>query len=208
MNAWLKDRAKNARQIKASLLAWWTITHAFAVKRYKIAQEWKRGLIRDMLLTLTEAFFVLAISYIPFVLMTIDHFLSNEQAHFDFETSIGLAKTFVRPGEILVYIAGILGSTTSYFIVKILFSPKRRVEYFLCTMIPFALIWISTPIFMADRYNKIANLGFALQIGAGLGSVAILIWLYSILMQRRDFPIEVSGNAASDKIVKEIMGEA
>ncbi len=161
--------------------------------------EWKNELLRDIALTMAEAVFILIISYIPFIPLTVDYFVSNAGASFDSNTMTAVAKTLIRPGEVLVYIAGILGSTTAYFIVKMLFSPPRRAEYFVCIIIPLFLIILATPVFMADRYSKIVNMGFVVQYGGVLSIATVCIWIYSLLVQRRPFPVALSGDSPSDK---------
>jgi hypothetical protein len=92
--------------------------------------EWRSNLLRDLLLTMAEALLVIAISYIPFFLITIDYIMSNSGSKFEFDILILVAKSYLKPGEALVYIAGILGSTTAYFILKIIMSPRKQMAFF------------------------------------------------------------------------------
>lgn len=159
-----------------------------------------------MLLTMAEALLVIAISYIPFFLITIDYIMSNSGSKFEFDILILVAKSYLKPGEALVYIAGILGSTTAYFILKIIMSPRKQMAFFFCTLSPLALMYFATPVFMADRYNKVTNKDFILSYGITLALASLVVWLLSLFVQRRaDLPPVMSGNAPADKIVQDLL---
>jgi hypothetical protein len=67
-------------------------------------------------------------------------------------------------------------------------------------------MYFATPVFMADRYNKVTNKDFILSYGITLALASLVVWLLSLFVQRRaDLPPVMSGNAPADKIVQDLL---
>lgn len=164
--------------------------------------RWRRGILRDLLLTLVEAFLVFLLSQLPFALLTLQYVQETPGASLNLSTFIFVVSSNVRPGEILAYVASLLASTTVYFILRPTLFRVRTLVSLICTLGPGLVIYFATPTFMADRYNRAVNRDFMTSYAIWLLAVAVLLWTFAMFHQRRlEQPPYVSG----DEPVKDIM---
>lgn len=162
--------------------------------------------IRDLSLSAFEASLVLIISQVPFVMLVINYVIANEDSSLDLKTILRVISDNVRSGEVLAYIASLLASTMVYFILRPRLFLYRTIICLLCVLIPFTLIYLATPTYLADRYGKAANHAFLGGYSLTLLFASLAIWVFSIFHQRR---IESSspylaGDEPAKKIIQKI----
>ena len=137
--------------------------------------EWHGSLPRDMFMTVLEAGLVLTLSQIPFFLLAIKYTMETPDTMFTIGTVIDVITNSVRPGEVLIYIAAILASATVYYIMRPRLLPNLPKTFLVCTLGPIFLLLMATPNFMADRYEKAANVEFMSDYAIFLLSTAFLL---------------------------------
>lgn len=169
--------------------------------------NWREMLPRDVILTLLEAILVLMLSQIPFLFLTIKYNIDNKNAEFSIKTFLFVIHQNVRPGEVLVYISGILSSTTVYFIMRVSRIRYKPTSFLISILGPVILLLSATPTFMADRYDQVANVEFMSNYAISLISIALVLWLYSLFIQRRmENAFVYSGDKSANDLIRQVSG--
>ena len=155
----------------------------------------------DCFLAACEALVVLFFSSLSLIILGINYGLANDVSFFD-AFLIPVASE-LRPTEAIIYVTGILSSTTAYFIFRIslLKSHFKRVLFIL--LAAGVLFWTSTPLFIAGLETIPKNQEFAGTLAKWLLIFAFLLWWFSLINQRRLFEKSPTVSAG-DRLGKEI----
>ena len=172
---------------------------------FENALQWKQGIVVDVGLSALEAVIVLLISFLYLIIFGISYGLETDGVKFIESLRYGVSST-LQPTGMIIYVTGILASTTAYFItrpVAIRTHPMRICFIFLSTVI---IILFSTPLFIAGLQSPPENKSLAVSIAVALGVGALCVWLFSLFSQRRIFEREftLSGNRRAAEIVQKV----
>ncbi len=168
--------------------------------------QWRNGLLPDALSSLGEALAVLAISSLSLMILSIQYGLNNADVKF-IEAFLQTILSTLQPTEMIVYVTGILSTTTAYF----LFRPKVVKRYFVrftfVFLATFTIFYFATPLFISGLDTTPSNQGFATTLALILGTMAGVIWFFSLFTQRRLFEngsMRLKGDARAREIAKNI----
>lgn len=167
--------------------------------------RWRDGLLYDGALAVVEAGVVLVFSQLALLAMSISYGLDTEGAGLVEAFKTVFVSTY-RPTEMIIYVTGILSSTTAYIIARPRVLKQHGKRVMLMLLGAGALFWIATPLFVAGIDGAPANKGFAVNLAVGLGVAALVLWLYSLFSQRRLFErgVRVRGDTLGQMIANEI----
>lgn len=169
--------------------------------------EWKSRLLVDVLFSLLEAVLVLILSNLYLIMLTIHHGLETAGVTID-EALDYVVNTTLGPTEIIIYVTGLLSSTTAYFAIR-LFVEKNRLKYrrvYFILLGTAILFWFSIPLFISVPQGVAINLPFAFGMAKVVGLAALFIWFFSLFCQRRIFDrdIVLGGKSRADVIVENV----
>ena len=161
--------------------------------RQRIVQimEWKSRLLIDGVLSVVEALWVLVISSLYLLVLSFNHGLNTEGVGLIESLKYTVSST-LHPTETIIYITGILSSSTAYFVVRFNACGRHIKRVGLLLSATAVLFWIATPLFMAGLPGEPANEAFAAGVATVLAVAAIAVWLYSLFSQRRIFERQAS----------------
>jgi drug/metabolite transporter (DMT)-like permease len=150
--------------------------------------------ITDCGSVLLEALIVLLIVHVPLVLSLIYKKMGKE------DTSIfNTVVESYQVGDVLGYVAGLLASSTAYFVVRIGYMRYRPKTVAFLMLSPIIIIFFAAPVFFRDIDGKISYNEFTEQYILGLLISAALVWLYSLYQQK------VIGRPSDNDDVKKLM---
>ena len=175
-------------------------------RRFWSVIDWKDRLLVDVVASVIEACLVLLISSLYLIVLAMKHGLDTE--------GIGLREAFgatvdsaLRPTEIIVYVTGVLSSTTAYFAVRVVWL-KAHIKIILGIFAATAILfWVATPLFMSGLQSPPANETLAIDVAVGIGICAVALWLISLFSQRRIFDrgdIPISGDRRGREIASNV----
>ena len=168
--------------------------------------QWRDGILVDMCSALMEAICVLIISSLSIMVLSIQYGLDNVGVGF-LEAFFTTIFSTLHPTEVIIYVTGILSSTTAYFLVRIRFMRPyigRLIGIFLVT---FAIFFFATPLYISGLESAPQNEDFAATLAAVLGVLALAVWTFSLFSQRRIFErgsIPFSGDLRGREIAENI----
>ena len=154
--------------------------------------DWKDQILKDGILAFLEAVLVLVISSLYLLVLSFHHGLTTT-------TDVGIVDairytiaTTLNATETIIYVTGILSSTTAYFIVRLKSCAKHIKRIVTLLGLTGVAFWVATPLFMSGLQGEPANEAFATGVATVVGVAAALIWLYSLFSQRRIFERNVT----------------
>ena len=170
------------------------------------ARQWQDGIPYDIFTAFGEALCVLIISSISLTLLSINYGLET--------AGIGPVEAFrytfastLQPTQVITYVAGILSSTTAFFLLRLPLMRPHIVRLILIIVVTGFIFVLATPLFIAGLKSQPANAVFATDLATILGLLALAVWLYSLYSQRRilergsiDFSGDRRGREIADKI--------
>ena len=148
--------------------------------------HWKNKIVVDIFSTLLEAILVLAISSLSLMLWSIQFGLYTEDVGI-VEAISRTMRVALHPTDSIIYVTGILSSTTAYFILRLTLIKEYIVRVVMIFIITFATFFLATPLFISGLSDPPTNPRFALVVSIILGIIATAIWTYSLFSQRRIF---------------------
>ena len=167
--------------------------------------QWKRGLLVDMFFSGLEALIVLVISSLYLIVLIMKYGLETQGVDL-VEALRNTLYSTLRTTDIIIYVTGILSSTTAYFVVRlsVIKTHIKRVIFILLTTA--VLFWMATPLFIAGLQGDPVNQTVAVSMASIVGLGAFAIWLFSLFSQRRIFEREftLSGNRRGEEIAKNV----
>lgn len=167
--------------------------------------DWNDCLLKDVFWSVAEAILVLLITFLYLVVVILNHGLTTDGVGFIDSVRHSLRAT-IRPTETIIYVTGVLASTTAYFWVRIKECEGYIVRIFVMMAVTLLLFLPATQLFMAGLQDDPKNRDFASGLATVLGSIAFLIWLFSLYNQRRIFERRgaFKGDARAEKIRERI----
>ncbi len=172
------------------------------------ATHWRDGLLFDLCASILEALWVLIISSISLMVLSIRFGLNSVGVDFIGAFLITFSST-LHPTEVIIYVTGILSSTTAYFLVRIRLLRSHIVRLALIFLVTAAIFLLATPLFIAGLDSPPRNEGFATTLAVFLALAALVVWIFSLLSQRRIIEkgsIPISGDLRGREIAKNIEG--
>ena len=162
--------------------------------------------MKNLMVVIFEACLVLVISCLSLIVLSINYGLNTDGITL-LDAIITTITSTLQPTEMIIYVTGILSSTTAYFIVRIRLSVFRRyITQVMGILIgTFALFWVATPLFISGLDGQPANQELATTLAVGLGIATLVLWLFSLYSQRHIIEnIEVSGDRRGREIAANI----
>lgn len=167
---------------------------------------WNPVIAKNIGLALLEAIIVLLITQIPIWLGLVVHIMGDADAALDFKTVGEILRNSFSPGDILSYVAGILGSSTAYAIVKIGAFKVRPVLMLALILLPVVLLFLAAPVYILDYRGGLENENFARSYIIMLLSASVVLWLFALYQSRAFFEVHLPGSKGAAKIMKDIEG--
>ena len=167
--------------------------------------RWRDSFILDFVKAVLEATIVLLISSISLIVLSLNYGLETTGISL-YDAAFTTFSSSLQPTEVIIYITGILSSTTAYYLVRIA-SVRRyylRVIVIVCT--PFILFFFATPLFLSGLDGGPANQQLAIGLASTLGVSAAFLWLIALFNQRRIFErhVSIAGDQRGYQIAKSI----
>ena len=171
-------------------------------------RDWNWKKIGTNILSATgEALVILSFSSASLILLGINYGLNTENVKF-FDAFLTPFFSSLQPTEMIIYLTGLLSSTTGYFVFRIRTLKPYIVRMVIILLTTCVLLWISTPLFIAGLETTPKNPEFAATLAKGLGISALVLWWYSLYSQRSIFEkgIDFSGDRRGRDIAKKLEG--
>lgn len=171
----------------------------------KDVYQWKDRLLVDVGLSFLEALVVLLISYLYLIVLSINYGLDTRGVDF-IGALLNTANSTLRPTEMITYVAGILSSTTAYFVVRLTVIKTHFKRILFILLFTAVLFWLATPLFIAGLQSGPVNESFAVGMAKIVGFGALGVWLFSLFSQRRVFEREITleGNQRGEEIARKV----
>ena len=169
--------------------------------RFRKIIEWKNRILIDGVSATGESVVVLFLSSLSLIILGINYGLDTKNISF-FDAFLIPITSALRPTEMIIYVTGILSSTTAYFIFRISALRSHIVRVVCILLLACVLFWASTPLFIAGLEKTPENPEFATTLAKGLGIFALLLWWFSLFSQRRI--LEKSATVSGDRRGREI----
>jgi len=169
--------------------------------------RWRARLLTHAVLSFVEAVLVLLMAYVYLIVLSLTYGLDT--AGVDLVDSVKeTVKARLRPTDMIIYVAGILSSTTGYFVVRLLVLETHVKQVAVILVLTVGLVWVATPLFLSGIQQPPANQPFAAGIAKVVGLGALCIWLWSLFCQRRIFEREVTlqGDRRGNEIAQNVGG--
>lgn len=166
--------------------------------------NWKKIVI-DIFSATGEALVVVVLSSLSLIILGINYGLNTDNVNF-FDAFLTPFLSTLRPTEMIIYVTGILSSTTGYFLLRISALRPHIVRVIIILLITGVLFWLSTPLFIAGLETTPKNQEFATTLAKVLGISALSLWWYSLYSQRRVFEkaVDFSGDRRGKEIAKNV----
>ncbi|MCQ1572965.1 hypothetical protein NFO65_19755 [Neorhizobium galegae] len=122
-----------------------------------------------------------------------------------FTTAVELFWSGYKYGDILGYTAGMLASSTVYFLFNLRLFTSRPGLLLSLTLGPLLVLFFASPVFFRDMTGGVGNATFAASYVQGILALSFLLWLFSAYQQRAigsgmDLNGDRAVNAIKDKI--------
>ena len=181
------------------------ISYPYMIKKIEQIIQWKNQVLLDVVLSFIEAFVVLIITYLYLFVLSINYGLNTEDVNF-LGAFITTVTSTLQPTEMIIYVTGILSSTTAYFIVRLTVLKTHVLRVVSILIVTLILFWIATPLFISGLQSPPVNQTFAVGLAKILGIGALIVWLFSIFSQRRILKreITISGDQRGNEIAKNV----
>ena len=169
--------------------------------------DWKDRLIIDWLMACVEASVVLLITNLYLIALSINYGLNKEGIDI-WDAFYQTITTSLRITDMITYVAGVLSSTTAYFIIR-LGRRKQHIGTIAIILFSTAVIFfIATPLFFSGLENGPANKEFAADLVIIVVISALVILIFSLYSKRRIFEkgIRISGDSPGKKIAIKLGG--
>ena len=153
--------------------------------------DWKDQIVKDGFLAFLEAVLVLVISSLYLLVLSFHHGMTTTDVGIVDAIRYTIATT-LNATETIIYVTGILSSTTAYFIVRLKSCAKHIKRIVTLLGLTGVAFWVATPLFMSGLQGEPANEAFATGVATVVAVAAALIWLYSLFSQRRIFERKVT----------------
>ena len=147
---------------------------------------WKNKALVDLFFSIVEVLFVLLISHMYLVALTLSYALETVGASF----ASAFRHAFILiydPIGIITYGTGVLSSTIAYFIIRLAVLKTHIKSILFIVLFTFILFLLTTPLFISGHQSTHVNQAFALEFAKLASLGALGIWLYSLFSQRRIF---------------------
>jgi len=163
--------------------------------------------IRNMLTSLLEAVIVLVVTQLPLLLGLISHVMDNDGVTFSVDTAIEVFGRTFSPGDVLSYVAGILGSSMAFFVVKLGVFKRKPIMVAPLIIAPFLILFFAAPVYIQDIDGQVGNEDFVNSYIRFLLSCSVVVWLFSLYQSRVLFDVGLPSKSGPKTIVDEIEGE-
>ena len=167
--------------------------------------HWKSRAVIDFLFAVFEAVVVLAISGLSLIILSIYYGLNTVGVDF-IDATITTITSTLNPTEMIVYVTGILSSTTAYFLVRLNALTRHTVHVIIIFAGVATVFWLATPLFIVGLETTPINQEFTWNLAITLGVGTLALWLYSLFIQRQIFkmPIPISGDERGNEIARNV----
>lgn len=163
---------------------------------------------QKIVLSLIEASIVIAVTQLPLLIGLIVHVMRTADAEFTWATAISVFSDTYTHGDVLSYVAGILGSSMAYFLVNMWVLRNRPGLFVPLILLPVLLLLFAAPVYIQDIDGQVGNENFVANYIKYLLWAAVGLWLYSLYQSRVAFDLTLSDKSEAERIVNEIEGRA
>lgn len=176
-------------------------------RRWRQTLHWSKGILRDGTLAGIEAFIVLVISNLAWILLSIKYALENPGVDLP-QAITKMFDSLFEPTEVMIYVSAILSPTIAYFVMRLGLLSRRGTHMLLVLPVACLLIWIATPLYFSGLDGSPVNREFALDLAVGLGTSALVLWYLALFAQRRLFERELTyrGDRRGVEVAKNVEG--
>lgn len=151
--------------------------------------------------SIVEMILTLAIIHVPIILRII--YLKFDPKFSDssfYDLFIGGFKY----GDVLGYTAGLLASSTVWFLLNIGLFKSRPLRVVLMILAPLLLLFFAAPVYFKEMNGEL-NSGFAASYVQGIVVLSFFFWFVSLYQQKAIVNISsVSGSQMVDSIVEQV----
>ncbi|MEP3895206.1 MAG: hypothetical protein ABJN52_14570 [Litorimonas sp.] len=163
--------------------------------------------IRNILTSLLEAAIVLAVTQLPLLLGLISHVMSTDGETFSVDTAIQVFGRTFSPGDILSYVAGILGSSMAFFVVKLGVFKRKPIMIVPLVVAPILILFFAAPVYIQDIDGQVGNADFVSNYIKFLLYCSVAVWLFSLYQSKVLFDVGLPSKSGAKNIVDEIEGK-
>lgn len=153
--------------------------------------------ITDCLMVLVEAIVVLLIVHVPLVLSLIYKKIGSEGTSI-IETVVEIYQI----GDVLGYVAGLLASSTAYFVVRFRYAQYKPYTMGVVAFAPVVVIFFAAPVFFRDLDGDVTTGPFTNKYITVILISAAVIWLFSLYQQKAIS--KIPENEPANKIMKNV----
>ncbi|MNV47784.1 hypothetical protein D3C71_1396610 [compost metagenome] len=166
------------------------------------AAHWIRGKLpsgRLLGLSVLEIIATLLIINIPLFLRLVYDTMGRPGT--TMETAIAMFLSGYKYGDILGYTAGMLASSTVYFLINFKLFSLRPGLLLTLTIGPLLVLFFASPVFFRDMTGNVGNASFAASYIQWVLGISFLLWLFSAYQQRAiGTGLDINGDRAVDAI--------
>lgn len=174
------------------------MTSRFLPNNYASAIKLRAGFVFS---TIVEMFFTLMIIHLPIILRIV--FMKFEDRNAD----ISIWTMFLdgyRYGDILGYTAGLLASSTVWFVLKFKLLAVRPKTMLFLIFAPLFLLFFATPVYLKELTGSVDS-DFAFIYVKTILFISFILWMISLYYQRAIVELgDLTGNNQSDRIAKQV----
>ncbi|MCB1397521.1 MAG: hypothetical protein H6898_16810 [Rhodobacter sp.] len=149
---------------------------------------------------------MLLITQVPLALGMVYYLLNNQDAGVSLETAKTVFAQSFTVGDVLGYVAGILGSSTAYAIMKIQAFSVRPFLTLLLISAPFVVLLFASPMYIQDVDGGVQNGDFGRTYATVIIGISIALWIHALYQSRAFFDIQLRDNGAAN-IIRDIQGD-
>jgi len=128
---------------------------ALAMGRLGVLKWWPT--LKNILTSLLEAAIVLTVTQLPLLLGLISHVMSTDGETFSFDTAVQVFGRTFSPGDVLSYVAGILGSSMAFFVVKLGVFKRKPSMVLPLIVAPILILFFAAPVYIQDIDGQVGN---------------------------------------------------
>lgn len=175
-----------------------------------IQSAWRRCKTptQNIVLSFIEACIVIAVTQLPLLIGIIVYVMRTADAEFTWATARSVFSDTYTHGDVLSYVAGILGSSMAYFLVNMWVLRNRPGLFVPLILLPVLLLLLAAPVYIQDIDGQVGNENFVANYIKYLLWAAVGLWLYSLYQSRVAFNLTLSDKSGAEQIVNEIEGRA
>lgn len=147
---------------------------------------------------------VFVLSNLPFSCLVFTHFLLTPDLTFSVEGASQVIANNWKPGEVLILVSALL-APYSYLMAVYHRAGRHMPGYLMMSVILLLMYLASSYIFAYDKLGAIKNEHFVRQSAIGLYVIAVVIWYWSLVLQRRlSRPPKDDSSGRADKIAERL----